>query len=374
MGIMSGDDLVVGSPNLAQDTTLILAAQRTAFGGDTGMVFVVGTLEQTISIPSITFNPPLAKLHAIVGRGTNFGVGVIGLDSADENYNTSQVKKVGPLEKVGVYGNGDRSGVMGESLRGSGVEGIGGLLQFTTTRSDVARVGVVGRGGRQLLELKKSAQKPAPHGPGVYGISGGLYELTESDLITAGNVGVFGRGAGEHFGENGRDSRSASPGVGVAGQGGISTSGSVAPGVVGISGRGPSPPAPSGGVPIGQDIGDVGVHGFGVTGVQGVGENGIKGVGTEGRGGIFQSDESAQLQLIPRTVPGARNQAPFTPSAIIGAGRLLPESGRPGDLMAIADAKGECTLWFCVSSEVLRSRPQARWAQVLLGPTVVGKA
>ena len=259
-------------------------------------------------------------------------------------------------------------------MHGSGVEGVGGLSRRGD--SPVATAGVVGRGGRQPDERQRG-KSPAPHGPGVYGIGGGRYELHEDDLRRASNIGVFGQGAGEHFGNDDvkTDRESVSPGVGVAGRGGISSSGSVAPGVVGIAGRRAPlvhPVPPSDGV-IGRSAGDVGVVGSGATGVRGFGIDGIKGIGTEGRGGIFEFDKSAQLQLVPRKVPGARNQAPFAPSAITNAGRLLPTTGLPGDLMAIADEKGEYTLWFCVSNKRVRSRPRAHWAQVLLGPVIVGR-
>ena len=70
--IQSGDDMVVGQGNLAQDSTVILASERIHFGGDT--VFAVGAIPGKISAPfTPTLRPPSAKLHAIVGRGTNRG-------------------------------------------------------------------------------------------------------------------------------------------------------------------------------------------------------------------------------------------------------------------------------------------------------------
>ena len=75
------------------------------------------------------------------------------------------------------------------------------------------------------------------------------------------------------------------------------------------------------------------------TGVYGAGHNGIMGVGAQGRGGIFQSENSAQLQLVPLKVSGSTTQAEFLPTAITDAGRLMPKTGHRGDLMAVIDEK-----------------------------------
>ena len=60
---------------------------------------------------------------------------------------------------------------------------------------------------------------------------------------------------------------------------------------------------------------------------------------------------------------------PVTPQAInvSDRGLALPKRGRGGELMAVKDDQGACTLWFCV-----KDGPPARWAQVLLGPEFDG--
>jgi hypothetical protein len=112
------------------------------------------------------------------------------------------------------------------------------------------------------------------------------------------------------------------------------------------------------------------------TGVYGVGQNGVKGIGAEGRGGVFQSEHSAQMQLVPaRRPPQGKEQASFIPTVIADPSRLgpeLPREGRGGDLMSIVDGEGQCSLWFCVREGT--SNGPARWAQVLLGPSFDGRA
>ena len=60
--------------------------------------------------------------------------------------------------------------------------------------------------------------------------------------------------------------------------------------------------------------------------------------------------------------------------AITDAGRLMPKTGHRGDLMAVIDENGLCSLWFCVRERQDSIVPSARWAQVLLGPVVTGRA
>lgn len=63
------------------------------------------------------------------------------------------------------------------------------------------------------------------------------------------------------------------------------------------------------------------------TGVYGAGHNGIMGVGAQGRGGIFQSENSAQLQLVPLKVSGSTTQAEFLPTSITMPAALCQRRG-----------------------------------------------
>ena len=111
------------------------------------------------------------------------------------------------------------------------------------------------------------------------------------------------------------------------------------------------------------------------TGVFGGGQDGVKGVGLAGRGGIFQSQRSAQVQLVPTRGRKMPELESFTPTIVAAPGRQgpeLPKSGRAGDLMSVIDEQGDCTLWFCIKGET--EGAPSRWAQVLLGPSFDGQA
>jgi hypothetical protein len=377
----SGQDMESGRVNRADDPTRIWAQQRSGeqFTGDT--MFVVERARDF----NRGFSGPSAKQHAIVGRGALGGAGVIGFDSQAAIRETADadISRVG---EVGVFGMGDRAGVVGVGLRGPGVEGVGADIS-----NGPGEAGVVGRGGRQ-----RKGYQITMHGPGVIGIGGGHSRLLERDKHFLGNVGVLGQGAGDGS-ETDAHGALEVPGVGVVGRGGISRAkGFVSPGVVGIAGGAESlssdrPPNFGLGFFTGSfgvfGAGATGVHGVGLagpgvsgqaegmeTGVYGAGHNGIMGVGAKGRGGIFQSEESAQLQLVPLKVSGSTTQADFSPTAITDAGRLMPKTGHRGDLMAVIDENGLCSLWFCVRERQDSIVPSARWAQVLLGPVVTGRA
>ncbi|HEX4963608.1 MAG TPA: hypothetical protein VF173_22460, partial [Thermoanaerobaculia bacterium] len=112
----------------------------------------------------------------------------------------------------------------------------------------------------------------------------------------------------------------------------------------------------------------------GETGVYGAGQVGVKGAGSTGRGGVFASERSAQLQLVPAPRTRIVEQESFIPTVATEPGRLgpsLPKAGRGGDLMALSDDQGQCSLWFCVHGS--RRDAPARWTQVLLGPAFDGR-
>ena len=164
------------------------------------------------------------------------------------------------------------------------------------------------------------------------------------------------------------------PGAGVIGRGGVGTGArpQVAAGVIGLAG-GQSKPS------IGE-TNSTGVHGHGPTGVRGIGVGGpgVYGASDTNRGGIFASQDVAQVQLTPFRV---RTKLPppgsVTPMAIpLGALRegaaSLPKDGQPGDLMTLLDDAHLCTLWFCVKAP--DGTAPAQWAQVLLGPSFPGQS
>ena len=145
----------------------------------------------------------------------------------------------------------------------------------------------------------------------------------------------------------------------MLGRGGVpdSPQSSAAAGVIGLAGGEPIP----------------NISETGNTGVYGAGPTGVRGQGHFGRGGMFQSDRSAQVQLVPQKVE-APLPAPVTvtPTAIPteDEGPKLPKDGRAGDLLALLDNQRQCTLWFCVEGDEMN---RARWAQVLLGKPFLGQ-
>jgi hypothetical protein len=93
----------------------------------------------------------------------------------------------------------------------------------------------------------------------------------------------------------------------------------------------------------------------GETGVYGTGKTGVKGVGAAGRGGVFESDQIAQVNLTPLF-----NQP------------NLPCEGKAGDLLVVSPLKqgeedksqlGVASLWFCIRSQT-QERGPAVWARV----------
>jgi hypothetical protein len=199
------------------------------------------------------------------------------------------------------------------------------------------------------------------------------------DVHNAGSVGVFGQGADAKIntiidGGTTTSDGPAEPGAGVVGRGGIATGDRLPPaaGVIGLAGGHDKP-----GI---WETGDAGVFGLGSTGIRGIGISGrgVLGKSDIDRGGVFTSEEAAQVQLIPKRI---RTRLPegsaVTPTGISGSALQqgvvsLPKSGQGGDLMALVDDSRICTLWFCVRSGDASS--PARWAQVLTGPSFDGQA
>jgi hypothetical protein len=106
------------------------------------------------------------------------------------------------------------------------------------------------------------------------------------------------------------------------------------------------------------------VHGKSVLG-PGIG---VFGESDDGRGGVFQSNKQAQLQLVPRGVPTIQRPQPGTPTPISTSYPILPEKGRAGDLIVTKDERGDVRLWFCVR-EFVEGGKQAGWAAVVLDKT-----
>jgi hypothetical protein len=370
----SGQDMEAGRTNRAEDKTQIWAQyqedEERDFDGDAILVVDV----TRAGPPRHTINGIEATGWSAAGIG---GVGVVG--------------KGGGNQGTGVFGWGAAATAAG--VGGIGVHGIGGSqLESALNKTDPPGAGIVGQGGRQT-DSRNTLR--LPHGAGVIGIAGGSGKQLPP-LADVGSVGVYAQGAEAEVRTVDIESVPTvvgpiDPGPGVLGRGGVPIprgENRVAAGVIGLAGDTAIPPISETGNSGVYGGGPVGVFGHGfVSGVRGNSEQG-RGVAGEtdsgvgvfgsaskdtGRGGAFQTARSAQVWLVPKNEP-TEFPAPVavSPTAIRESqAPRLPRDGRGGDLMALADNQGQCTLWFCVKGE--RGAGPARWAQVLLGPSFDGQ-
>jgi hypothetical protein len=371
----SNDNIKAGRVTTRESTTVVLGAlpseQDVNFNGT--VVLRVASQPGDLS-PNMT----LDGIHGVGHNGTQSsgGVGVVGFG--------------GPRDGTGVLGLGG-----GDGEGGIGVHGIGGSSNFAGfTPNGPPGAGVVALGGRMYDNTNTLR---VPHGAGVIAIAGGNTKPIPA-LIETGSIGVYAQGAEAEVRTSNIDGVDtvvgpAYPGVGVLARGGMPVprgENKVAAGVVGLAGDTAIPPISETGNSGVYGAGWLGVFGHGVgTGVRGKSEqsNGIfgetvSGAGvygfaseTKGRAGVFQSERSAQVSLVPQNQPTQFSTPVAASPTVIPAGRegpRLPKDGRGGDLMTIADQQGQCTLWFCVKGE--GPAGPALWAQILLGPSFNGQA
>lgn len=296
----AGDDFSVGRTNKSEERSLLIAINGDPDGYQTDFVLDV----------SIEGDRVLRKIadgvDAIHARGT------LSLPTGGA---------IGTLPE----GNG---------IVTIGLNGVAGYVHAAPRDKNIERdvhAGVLGVGG---------SASPGVFGRGVNGVigyeNGTARDLTWEGKDTAGVLGNGGpagtgvRGMGENGGVMG-ESKNA---TGVAG---VST---LSPGVSGSSSSG------------------AGVLGTADTGP------GVMGTSSKDNGGIFSSKSAAQLFLIPNPIEPMNSPFSITPQAINvqDRGPKFPKNAKGGQLMAVKDKQGACTLWFCV-----KDGPPARWAQVLVG-------
>jgi hypothetical protein len=312
--------------------------------------------------------------RGVFGKGGEGGPGVVG-DAGGAA--TGIMGLGGPRSGTGVFGlgsGGDR--LLRHGRGGTGVHGVGGDALLQPGPDDVPPgVGVFGQGGRVL----ESNPDRVLLGTGVVGVGGDAGNKDMPDASNAGSAGVFGQGADAKIntivdGGMTTSEGPAEPGAGVIGRGGVVTGDRLPPaaGVIGLAGGHDKSSI--------WETGNTGVFGRGPTGVRGIGisGHGIRGQSDTDRGGVFSSDEVAQMQLIPKRIetrfPEGTSVTPvgMSGSALQQGVVSLPKNGQGGDLMALVDDSRICTLWFCVRSGDASS--PARWAQVLMGPSFDGQA
>jgi hypothetical protein len=340
----SNDDLVAGRTNRAEDRTKIWAQREedSDFNGEAILV-----VEAAVDIEDDDYklvNESLAA-HGIVASGIGTGAGVVGFNRRNPIFAPGVELTPADLSNttnVGVFGKGTTGVVAQGDFRGAPDQTI------VSGRG----IGMIGRGDRNIVSA-----------PGVVGFSGGVTDETiniDTGVIGKGETGVGGLGT---------------RGPGVKGTGSAEE-----PGVIGVGGKLPDPQAKQGTGVVGLGHGESLSGPFAVptdTGVFGGGQDGVKGLGLDGRGGIFESQRSAQVQLVPAHRRRMPERVSFTPTIVAAPKRLgpaLPKRGRAGDLISVIDEQDkqdDCTLWFCVKSG--DDSDVAQWAQVLLGPSFGGK-
>jgi hypothetical protein len=266
----------------------------------------------------------------------NIGVGVVGTECGvygqsrdyQQAFHTSTRDANGG---AGVVGRGNIYGVFGESLE-RGVFGKG------------SSTGVFGEGHR--------------NSPGVVGL------CFLKDEVRADFFGVAGPGVLGVSNANSRPDPAPDPGPQWrAGVVGLSLS------VLGVTET----------VPTRGRVTDLG-DGTGVAGISGSGI-GVHGRSESGRGGVFESTESPQLQLVPAKRPVT--QRGISTETLTPLFPVLPHDGEAGDLIATLEhepdtrtggSSCQARLWFCLRSVDRSTNPEraAGWAQVLLGNTFDG--
>jgi hypothetical protein len=310
------------------------------------------------------------------------GVFGVGGGSSDPNFRSS----VNGAGVVGVGGSSTKPNGVGnaaDGVQGYGVGNYSGAVGFGDPKSN--GTGVVGFGGGDGADSSTIA------GPGVRGIGCGSGQTGMTDPISnadgsANPVGVFGLGG---LGSTGNQDADGVQGVGVGFGAGVAGYGMTFDGKfkpdahkgeqVGVYGQG--------GTVVGRDgkiqtltgvigVGGTGVHGYsinvdgigvegqatggGSTGVSGESDagvavgalsnsgTGVLGTSNTGRGGVFQSNSIAALQLRPRSTA--------TPQGAI--------AGQLGDLFVTENVAGppaQGNLWFCSASGTATT---AKWVKI----------
>jgi hypothetical protein len=337
----SGEEMQTGRTNRAENRTRIWAQREEDSDFDGEAILVVEAAVEVDDDYKLVNDGLVA--HGVVSSGIGSGAGVVGFNRRNPIFAPGVELSPADLSSatnVGVFGKGTTGVAAKGDFRGAPDQAIVGGRG----------VGIIGRGDRNLVSA-----------PGVVGFSGGVNDETiniDTGVIGKGETGVGGLGT---------------RGPGVKGIGSAQQ-----PGVLGVGGKLSDPQAKQGTGIVGLGRGESLSGPFAApldTGVFGGGQDGVKGVGLAGRGGIFQSQRSAQVQLVPARGRRMPESESFTPTIVAAPGRQgpeLPKSGRAGDLMSVIDEQGDCTLWFCVKGET--EGAPSRWAQVLLGPSFDGQA
>lgn len=378
----TGDDLVAGETNGANDPTLIVADRRSpngeeAWGVKNGAILLV-TPTRGIE------DRPIVRIDGIVGVANRGGAGVRGIGNQPE---------------------GPRGEHSGSGTGGDGVIGHGGTGDLEASAAGhggfVPGTGVLGIGGYWTGPARvDKSERDGRGGPGVVGVAGG--DQTPARVPSfeqAKGVGVYGASA-----EN----------EGVVAEGGPNSAGLRATGMTGVKGEGNT---------IGvQGNGPVGVAAYGEQqGIIAVGTNragievegpdailarggksggvftggyGIRAKGYPFPGGTFESGQPedpaprAQVRLVPQPM-WAADQAPAQLVYVVPESTVdqLPVDGNAGNLLVtikperpgsdVVPPRAQATLWFCTVSAFVdpvsgRTDP-AIWQQVPLGQPIAGK-
>jgi hypothetical protein len=291
-------------------------------------------------------------------------------------------KTIGSELGIGVKGEGcvnGGTGVMGvggssnsRAAGGIGVHGIGGSELDGSGRIENIGLGVLGMGA---VRPPSNNIKRLPHGAGVAGYGGGgstaadyrgNLRLINKIASTFQGPGILGVGSEKEisFDDDGNTSGPTNPAAGVVGIGGVDLDSLTSPsdqerigsGIIGLNSR------------LESALKHEEAHDITGAGVYGYSEN--------GRGGIFATDNIAQIRLVPvESEPPLVPRLPGSPFIVgpIEGNPELPFDGRPGDVFSMSNKAGGATgLWFCMVTSANNQGGGAVWAPIVFGDTVVG--
>ncbi|GAA4993571.1 hypothetical protein [Kitasatospora paranensis] len=305
----AGDDMAAGRTNRSQERTVLLATGDDPAGYQEDFVLKIATVGDHVP----TANP----------------------EGVDALHATGTV----------AFPTGGAAGTIpaGNGVVARGMNGLVGYVHAVArdrTDEQQTQAGVLGVGGSGSPGLFGRG------GSGVLGYADGTSRDPAFEAVEPG--GVVGL---------------ADTGTGVRGKGdtGVSGEGDAGAGVIGRSSLGPG-------------VAGIGDQGIGVLG-ESSGGQGVFGLSKTDNGGAFQSEAWAQVWLMPREAEPLPPAVPHTPDAVPiderHPGPALPRNGRAGELTALVDRDGRCTLWFCTGPA---PSGHARWAQLLVGTAVEGRA
>lgn len=323
----SGDDLEAGRVNRASSHTRIWMSNSKDGDSFEGHAILIVEPQLALRDERVPIDDP-PDVIGVMGTGSKKAAGVVGTG--------------GDVSGIGVIGQGGGTKAPGTGVLGLGTFGLHGVGTSTVFETALPGVGLVAQGGRRPPEDEHHLL----HGAGVIAMAGGADQPIPG-LDVTGSVGVYAQGGDAQTvttrkGKETFITGQPRPGPGVVGIGGTTLTERALPasGVIGFAGG-------TGGAPD-YWMSTCGVYGAGETGVAGWSSSGpgLRGFSEGDRGGRFESEKAAQVNLAP--------------SGSLKTAKGLRE-GDAGDLLVTMDGN-IATLWFCKRSS--GNQGDAEWVEV----------